>query len=465
MEIRPRTEFLKMSDEWTIVAQHVSKKFGLTLKQSMKYGLRDSAMRLVGRTAQNEVLRPGEFWAVRDVSFELNRGESLGIMGINGSGKTTLLRILNGTYAPDTGQVSLRGQIGALIAAGAGFSPTLTGRENVYINASILGMSRSMIKNKLEEILAFSELGEFIDMPIKHYSSGMVVRLAFAITAISEPDVLLVDEVLAVGDLNFQKKCLDYLLRLKRKGTSIVLVSHSIAAVWMVCDKAILMHHGAMDVNGTVEDVTQGYENRTLITGGEISAQVSEKTTTEAQGAKEVEVDGLQSTYGYSRIGTKDVVGYNLQIRGSDDDRPRLDFGIREPLVMEIDIDVINQIDMPLFRYVLDAMEYKNIVVIDSWEQNYRPSSLKPGKYRLRVSVLNQNLLPGPYVINFAVCQKGVGVHLFLWLKAKSFVIRHQSQRGSSENGTAFMSLESAFELEGIDQQKRTGSAADCVAR
>jgi len=409
-------------------------------------------MRLAGQSGQSEVLRPGEFWAVSAASFEVNRGESLGIMGINGSGKTTLLRILNGTYAPDTGEVSLRGQVGALIAAGAGFSPMLTGRENVYINASILGMSRSMIKQKLEEILAFSELGEFIDMPIKHYSSGMAVRLAFAITAISEPDILLVDEVLAVGDLNFQKKCLDYLLRLKRRGTSIVLVSHSITAIWMVCDKGILMHNGAIEVNGTVEDVTRGYENRNSISGGGDLSDISKTTTSETQGVKEVEYDNLQSTYGYSRIGTQDVVGYNLSIRGADGDSPRLDFDFHEPLLMEIDLDVKNQIDIPLFRYVFDAKEYKNIVVIDSWEQNYRPATLKPGKYRLRVSILNQNLLPGTYIVNFAVCQKGVGVHLFLWLKAKTFVIRHQPQRLLPENFSAFMSLESAFELEGIGQ-------------
>jgi lipopolysaccharide transport system ATP-binding protein len=214
-------------NEWAIRSEGVSKKFGLTLRQSMKYGLRDVARKLAGRSSTSGVLREGEFWAVNDVSFELHGGEALGIMGVNGCGKTTLLRILNGVYAPDTGRIQIRGRVGALIAAGAGFAPMLSGRENVYVNGALLGLTTQEIDGLMDEIIAFSELGQFIDLPVKNYSSGMYVRLGFAIAALSRPDVLLMDEVLAVGDLNFQKKCYDHILQLKRQGTAIILVSHS----------------------------------------------------------------------------------------------------------------------------------------------------------------------------------------------------------------------------------------------
>ena len=150
-------------DEWAIRAEGVSKKFGLTLRQSMKYGLRDVARKLAGRSSTSGVLREGEFWAVNNVSFELHSGEALGIMGVNGCGKTTLLRILNGVYAPDAGKIQIRGRVGALIAAGAGFAPMLSGRENVYVNGALLGLTTQEIDGLMDEIIAFSELGQFID--------------------------------------------------------------------------------------------------------------------------------------------------------------------------------------------------------------------------------------------------------------------------------------------------------------
>src|SRR5581483_11585040 len=211
--------------ERAIRAEGLSKKFGLTLRQSMKYGLHDVARKLLGRRNGDDVLRTGEFWAVDDVNFELRSGDALGIMGVNGSGKTTLLRILNGTYAPDTGRAALRGKIGALIAAGAGFSPLLSGRENIYISGTLLGMSPEEIDGRFDEIVAFSELEDFLDMPVRNYSSGMSVRLGFAIAVVGSPDVLLVDEVLAVGDLNFQKRCYERIQHLEQRGTTIMLVA------------------------------------------------------------------------------------------------------------------------------------------------------------------------------------------------------------------------------------------------
>jgi lipopolysaccharide transport system ATP-binding protein len=248
------------ANDWRIEATGLSKKFSKSLRNSMHYGIIDSLRRLVGAPVASDRLRAGEFWAVDKVSFTLHRGECLGIMGLNGSGKTTLLRILNGTYAPSVGQVRLRGQVGALIAAGAGFSPVLTGRENVHVNGALLGMGRCQIDARMDEIIRFAEVADFIDAPVRHYSSGMQVRLGFAIAAMSEPDVLLVDEVLAVGDMNFQKKCYEYLHRLKRQGTSIVLVSHSVGAVWALCDRGMFLHKGRCQVLGSAEQAIEAYK-------------------------------------------------------------------------------------------------------------------------------------------------------------------------------------------------------------
>ena len=202
--------------QYSVLVENVSKKFGLSLRSALKYGLVDSFRRATGR-GKDDKLRRGEFWALKDINLALEPGDALGIMGVNGSGKTTLLRILNGTYTPDKGRVTMRGRIGALIAAGAGFSPMLSGRENVFISGTLLGMTPSEIRNRFDEIVDFSGLGEFIDMPVRNYSSGMSVRLGFAIAVLGSPEILLVDEVLAVGDIAFQKKCAKIVLALRNK--------------------------------------------------------------------------------------------------------------------------------------------------------------------------------------------------------------------------------------------------------
>src|SRR3990172_3423613 len=195
-------------DDVVIKAEHVSKKYCKSLKHSMSYGLQDIGRNLVGLSSRSELLRKNEFWAVDDVSFELKRGEALGLIGPNGCGKSTLLKMLNGIFWPDKGKITMKGKVGGLIEVGAGFHPLLTGRENVYINGAILGMSRKEIDDKFDDIVEFADIEDFIDAPVKSYSSGMFVRLGFAVAAHCEPDVLLVDEVLAVGDVNFQNRCL-----------------------------------------------------------------------------------------------------------------------------------------------------------------------------------------------------------------------------------------------------------------
>jgi ABC-type polysaccharide/polyol phosphate transport system ATPase subunit len=223
-----------------IEVRGVGKKFCRSLKRSIWYGLRDLGAEAIGRRDDRSTLRRDEFWAVRQASFDLYEGETLGLIGPNGAGKTTLLRILHGLITPDEGRVTVRGRMQALIALGAGFSPVLTGRENIYVNASILGIPRRQVDQRFDEIVAFAGIPEFIDSPVQTYSSGMAVRLGFAVAAHLEPDILLVDEVLAVGDEGFQVKCLNKIGELKANGTAIILVSHNTHTISSYCDRVLV---------------------------------------------------------------------------------------------------------------------------------------------------------------------------------------------------------------------------------
>jgi len=240
--LRQLSTINKTMSEVLIKVEGVSKKFCKDLKRSLWYGMTDIARSVVGG-APAENLREGEFWAVRDVSFEVRRGECLGLIGHNGAGKSTLLKMLNGLINPDEGRIEMHGKIGALIELGAGFNPILTGRENVYNNGAVLGFSKAEIDRKFDDIVAFAEIEEFIDMPVQNYSSGMKVRLGFAIASQMEPDILLVDEVLAVGDVGFRIKCYNEIYRMMEK-SAVIFVSHSMPQVGKVCTRGILLKDG-----------------------------------------------------------------------------------------------------------------------------------------------------------------------------------------------------------------------------
>lgn len=229
--------------EILVKVENVSKKFCRDLKKSLWYGVKDMGTALFTNKTNHSDLRPAEFWAVKNVSFELRRGECLGLIGHNGAGKSTLLKILNGLIRPDEGKITMHGRIGALIELGAGFNPILTGRENIYNNGSVLGFSKKEIDSKFDEIVEFSEISDFIDTPVQNYSSGMKVRLGFAVAAQMEPDILIIDEVLAVGDAGFRIKCLNRITELVQNCT-VIFVSHSMPQIAKICNSAILMDHG-----------------------------------------------------------------------------------------------------------------------------------------------------------------------------------------------------------------------------
>ena len=222
-----------------------------------------------------------EFWALQEVSFSLGRGQTLGVVGRNGSGKSTLLQLLCGTLQPSTGEVRMQGRIGALLELGSGFNPEFSGLENVFLNASLLGLGRAETEARLDEILAFADIGEFIDQPVKTYSSGMSVRLAFAVQAHIDPDVLVVDEALAVGDEFFQKKCYSHLERLKERGTSVLLVTHSCPQIIQHCDQALLLHKGKARMLGEPARITVTYQRLINASDAEWDAAFTGAATTQ----------------------------------------------------------------------------------------------------------------------------------------------------------------------------------------
>jgi ABC-2 type transport system ATP-binding protein len=215
----------------------VSKRFRINTDHVQSF--KERALRF-GRVSHED------FWALRDIDFEVAEGETVGLLGHNGSGKSTLLKCIGGIMRPTTGEIQTRGRLASLLELGAGFHPELTGRENVFLNASILGIGRRDIEKRFDEIVAFAELEQFIDNQVKHYSSGMYVRLGFAVAVNVEPDLLLVDEVLAVGDENFQRKCLERIHQFQREGRTIVFVTHAADQVRQICDRAVVLDHGHM---------------------------------------------------------------------------------------------------------------------------------------------------------------------------------------------------------------------------
>jgi lipopolysaccharide transport system ATP-binding protein len=242
-----------------VQCEGVSKKFCKSLKNSMFYGGMDILQSTLGSIPDPDILRPDEFRAIHDVSFELKRGDSFGIIGPNGSGKTTLLRMLNGIFMPDKGRITVKGKVGALIQVGAGFHPMLSGRENIYINGAILGMKRSEIDKKFDSIVHFADIGDFLDSPVKHYSSGMYVRLGFAIAVHSQPEILLIDEILAVGDKSFQIKCYQKMHEIQKNGTTIILVSHNEYTIREHTQQCLYLNAGEQKFIGTSEEAISRY--------------------------------------------------------------------------------------------------------------------------------------------------------------------------------------------------------------
>ena len=240
------------------IATHaLSKRYRLGELQASYGTLRDSIVGLVGKVGRRH--RHEEIWALRDVSFEVQEGEVLGLIGANGAGKSTLLKVLTRITAPTSGRAEIRGRVGSLLEVGTGFHSELTGRENIYLNGAVLGMKRREIARKFDEIVEFSGISTFLDTPVKRYSSGMYVRLAFSVAAHLEPEILLVDEVLAVGDAEFQRRCLGRMEDLGDSGRTVILVSHNMQTITQLCDRVVLLEGGSVVADGPSSETVAAY--------------------------------------------------------------------------------------------------------------------------------------------------------------------------------------------------------------
>jgi lipopolysaccharide transport system ATP-binding protein len=377
--------------ETLIKVENVSKKFCRSLKKSLWYGMQDLGNELIGHQhGGNGELREGEFWAAKDVSFELKRGQCLGLVGRNGAGKTTLLRMLNGLIKPDTGRIEMRGRIGALIALGAGFNPILTGRENIYVNATILGLSKKDIDAKLEEIVEFAELSEFIDAPVQSYSSGMAVRLGFAISTTLEPDILLLDEVLAVGDAAFRHKCYHRISKLMSRA-AVIMVSHSMDYIAHISTTVAMMQQGkAVIFNDPIEGVSAYNQANTVVTD-----------TSSAADRVEMVYPPILST----------------KVRILD---PELTYG--DCLTIEVEIDAAQEMPDVIFSFTAINLKEQPVMCWHSSRHPY-PFNIHPGHQRLSFSIEPLLLHDGTYFWNFNMARKGNMEHTIWFMRAGHFTV------------------------------------------
>jgi lipopolysaccharide transport system ATP-binding protein len=274
-----------------IRVQNVSKEYAIGVRSPGADNLREaftSAVRAPFKHLRRNGAASGKFWALKDINLEVEPGEILGIIGRNGAGKSTLLKILSRITEPTTGRVELFGRLGSLLEVGTGFHPELTGRENIFLNGSILGIGRNEIERKFDEIVSFAEVERFIDTAVKYYSSGMYVRLAFAVAAHLEPEILILDEVLAVGDAEFQKKCLGKMGSVAREGRTVLFVSHNMASIQSLCTRAVLLENGRVVADGSWRDVIRRY-----LSAGKQMRQLSVAERTDRQGDGSVRLESL----------------------------------------------------------------------------------------------------------------------------------------------------------------------------
>ncbi|MDW7775559.1 MAG: ABC transporter ATP-binding protein [Methanosarcinales archaeon] len=342
-----------------------------TLSESVTTTLRHPLQTLKNYNKQNEI-----FWALRDINFTVNRGEVVGIIGRNGAGKSTLLKVLSRITHPTEGEVLLRGRVGSLLEVGTGFHPELTGRENIYFNGAILGMKKREIDAKFDEIVQFAEIEKFLDTPVKRYSSGMYVRLAFAVAAHMDPEILLVDEVLAVGDAAFQKKCLGKMGEVAEGGRTVLFVSHNMASIKQLCSKAILLTNGIISYEDTPDETISFYMQYSIKKESNQTEYKHIKGNGRAQITK-ITVKNSSNTNGVSIF---------------DDISILIDYSIIEP---------INELEFFLLIYSLDGE------VLVSLFQRDSETFIKPIKENGTVSLQFINYLtPGKYLISAGIFDK-----------------------------------------------------------
>lgn len=369
---------MRTSNEIVVQCSNISLKY--TIPQFKTNTLKDAILNRIRHGGRNK-----DFYALEDVSFIINKGETFGIIGYNGSGKTTLLKLISGILKPDSGTINIKGKVSSLLELGAGFHPDLTGRENIYLNGSIMGLHKSKIDSMFNDIVAFAEIEEFIDTPLRYFSSGMHVRLGFSIAAILDSDILVIDEALAVGDISFQKKCIDKIAEFKARGKTIILVSHDLRIVKRLCHKVICLERGNIIYHGDVEKVISNYVNLSRKKG----KRPSHEQKTGIPISKKIEILHV------------DVL--------DKDENTREDFNTGECLIIKVSFQVNSRIESPTFGVAILRDDNVYVYGPNTREDNvfrelffekggqgyfkiiYSSISLLAGEYALHVGIFDKN--------------------------------------------------------------------------
>jgi lipopolysaccharide transport system ATP-binding protein len=371
-----------------IEAANVGKHYRLGQRESYR-SIRDSFARVAAAPGRLMARLSGrapaaksaedDFWALKGVSFRVEPGEVVGIVGRNGAGKSTLLKILSRITQPTTGRITMRGRVGSLLEVGTGFHPELTGRENIYLNGAILGMKRAEIQRRFDEIVAFAEVERFLETPVKHYSSGMYMRLAFSVAAHLEPEILLVDEVLAVGDASFQRKCLNKMEAVGKHGRTVFFVSHNMPAITRLCPRAIMLDRGTVYRDGSAPEVVTAY----LRSGLGTTAQREWSEATRAPGNDVARLRAVRV-----RAETGDI-------------REVVD--IRRPVIVEMDYDVLTseRVLVPNFHFFNE--DGANVFVVHDLSPEWRGKVRPAGSYRSSVVIPGNSLAEGTLIVRAAM--------------------------------------------------------------
>jgi len=376
-----------------IKVENLSKQYRIVARQAPYSTLRDSitqALRAPFGWLRRNGNREGDaIWALKDVSFEVKPGEVVGVIGRNGAGKSTLLKILSRITEPTTGQVEIYGRVGSLLEVGTGFHPELSGRENVYLNGAILGMRRGEIDQKFNEIVSFAEVEDFIDTPVKHYSSGMHMRLAFAVAAHLEPEILIVDEVLAVGDITFQRKCLSKMKEVGEQGRTVIFVSHDIQAVTRLCQNVVLMEAGRVIKNGPTRGVVSNYLISTL-------RATAAKEWGELEEAPGNEIVRLR------KICVCDSDGESAE-----------NFDIRKPIDVEMIYDVLKSGEVLVPNLHFFNADGVCAFVVHDWGDESRTKPRQQGRYVSIARIPGNFLAEGTFIVGAAISSyQPFNVHL-----------------------------------------------------
>ena len=384
--------------EKSIIVENLSKRFDISkLKKDTQF--REALINYIKRSLFRNNEKSVEIWALKNVSFSIEKGEIVGVIGRNGAGKSTLLKILSKITYPTSGKINVQGRVGSLLEVGTGFHDELTGRENIYLNGSILGMTKKEVKGKLEEIISFSEVGNFLDTPIKWYSSGMRLKLGFSVAAHLNTDILFIDEVLSVGDIAFQRKCLDKIKELRTSGRTVIFVSHTMLTVEQLCPRALWIHNGELRQDGRTADVIKNYMEDVRYNNFHFKWSGDFKTS-------ELPASDQQTGFDLTNVPKRQGSGeirYTGIVFLDSQGNPKIPVFSGESLKVRLCYQVNEQIDKPEFYFIIRNEFGEKVATLSPFLSGHEISTLYPGAGYFEADINFLNIMPDRYYISVLI--------------------------------------------------------------